>query len=377
MSRLRTATSHVANGVLLYAVALGIVAVAALSLAGCGGGGGATALAPGASAWAQASTAAYVGMAKCQDCHAGTYAEYMQTTKGNNPATRHTLAANCANCHVTGPERLPFNADGSIDPAAVPAHLNGIGCESCHGPGGLHVKSLKAADITRKPPSAQTCAACHGGRPYNNLAGPEELITADYPELKNAGANTTIRGPHHTGAAFVYGRNGYNIPKAMPGPHATLPNGCLDCHTPEKNPATNKVFHGRYDANTTAWSKPNLDTSRTNCASCHGGRSAAFMQAGVVEKMKQIGGTDAADPATFDTNGKAADGLLQQYFVNKNLAAIYAKAAGDRTPADVAMLNNYTGAMWNFKYIYGDHSLGVHNPGFTKKLLQDCEAMLK
>ncbi len=379
MSRMSKATSRVARGVLLYAAALGVIAVAALSLVGCGGGSS-NSLLPGggaASAWTQASTAEYVGSAKCQDCHAGTYAEYMATTKGNNPATRHTVAANCANCHVTGPEKLPFNADGTIDPAAVPAHLNGIGCESCHGAGSLHVKSLKPSDITRKPPAQETCVACHGGRPYKTLAKAEELVTADFAELKNAGPASTIRGPHHTGAAFVYGRNGFNVSQAMPGPHATLPNGCLDCHTPEKNPATNKTFHGRYDATTTAWSKPNLDTSRTNCASCHGGRSEAFMQAGVLEAMIKIGGKSVADPTTFDTSGKAADGMLQTYYVNKGVAAIWAKAEADRSAAEKTILNNYKGAMWNFKYIYGDHSLGVHNPGFTKKLIGDIEAMLK
>ena len=39
MSRVGKATPRVAKGVLLYAIALGVVAIAAFSLVGCGGSG--------------------------------------------------------------------------------------------------------------------------------------------------------------------------------------------------------------------------------------------------------------------------------------------------------------------------------------------------
>ncbi|OPZ87375.1 MAG: Cytochrome c-554 precursor [bacterium ADurb.Bin429] len=370
MSRLRKATFSVAKGVLLYAVALGIVAVAAISLVGCGGGGGTTALVPGgtaaSAAWTQTG-ATYVGRAKCANCHATIDAQYQTSEKGNGVGVGHAAhhEDRCIECHSTG-----FNEPSGFN-LTEPGkdHLRGIGCESCHGPGSNHIATKgDKAQITRTPPAKETCFACHGGRPYKTMSEPAAVVNADYPDLKNAGPKTTIRGPHHTGAAFLMGRNGYNMTAPMPGAHATLPNTCVDCHT-QKDPNTNMADHAN-------WSKPNLDTSRSACASCHGGRSEAFLQAGVTEMMIKIGGTSATDPTTFDTNGKGADGMLQKYYDAKQIGTFWVDGA-QLTEAQQAIVNNYKGAMWNFKYVYGDHSLGVHNPGFTKQLLKDCETMLK
>jgi formate-dependent nitrite reductase cytochrome c552 subunit len=372
MSCQRKVTLKVAKGMLLYVMALGIVAFAAFALVGCGGGGNSTptALAP-ASAWTQAG-ATYIGRAKCANCHSTIDDQYQLSGKGDGVSERHNNAG-CQNCHVTGPETMPFNADGTIAAGAIPAHLTGIGCESCHGPGSKHLASKGGKlDITRTPPAKQTCMACHSNRPFNSITGPETLVNADFPGLKDLASTATIRGPHYAAGAFLLGRNGYNITKAMPGAHATLPNTCVDCHSSKVSPATNMVDHG-----VDAWSKPNLDTSRAICSGCHGGRSEAFLQAGVTEAMIKLGGVSATDPTTFDTNGKAADGMLQTYYANKGIAAIWAKAEADRTADEKIALANYKGAMWNFKIIYGDHSLGVHNPGFAKKLIADAEALLQ
>lgn len=69
----------------------------------------------------------------------------------------------CAGCHTVGLELLT-RADGSL--AASQAEF-GVGCESCHGPGSLHVARPEAAglilDPAGLPPELQVdvCGACH------------------------------------------------------------------------------------------------------------------------------------------------------------------------------------------------------------------------
>lgn len=58
----------------------------------------------------------------------------------------------CAACHVTG-----------WSGAARGWAEDGIGCEACHGPGGLHATTLRASDVVRFPETDEltVCAACH------------------------------------------------------------------------------------------------------------------------------------------------------------------------------------------------------------------------
>jgi hypothetical protein len=119
----------------------------------------------------------YVGSARCAACHPGIYEEWS--------ATRHavaldTLAAmdlqhdpECVRCHVVGFERMADGrftrtASGFLDPVRT-AHLGGVGCENCHGPGSVHV--ARPTDQTvwepgpgkrnvRNPGMAE-CQRCH------------------------------------------------------------------------------------------------------------------------------------------------------------------------------------------------------------------------
>ncbi len=105
--------------------------------------------------------AAYVGQQACMECHDDTAAFatadlHLQAWKALEKAEK-TKDLDCVSCHVTG-----FGQPGGSNLA----HLEGrtdVQCESCHGPGSLHVKNP-----TRGPnshiiaqPDATLCAACH------------------------------------------------------------------------------------------------------------------------------------------------------------------------------------------------------------------------
>jgi len=114
--------------------------------------------------------AAFVGSAACQSCHAAEHAVWAA-----HPHARafETLAAKgkqadpaCQSCHTTGFGKGGFPPGGS---AARHAALAGVGCESCHGPGGEHVKPdarkrgsiLALADKCDSCVILQICGSCH------------------------------------------------------------------------------------------------------------------------------------------------------------------------------------------------------------------------
>src|SRR5665213_1094997 len=79
------------------------------------------------------------------------------------PFLTRAIAPACLACHSTGVRPVPRTQNGYESPPFLEA---GIGCERCHGPGGAHVQSRKAADIVnpaRLEPQRRdsVCNQCH------------------------------------------------------------------------------------------------------------------------------------------------------------------------------------------------------------------------
>lgn len=129
-----------------------------------------------------AKAAEYVGSNRCKSCHAKQYKSWSETPHARSMAGLHavdptllaemgkklnvqvkdkpTTTAGCVKCHVTG-----FELGGGY-PAAdstKQASLAAVGCESCHGPGSLHVSApmaQKKALIFRNVKESM-CRQCH------------------------------------------------------------------------------------------------------------------------------------------------------------------------------------------------------------------------
>ena len=113
----------------------------------------------------------YLGSAACRSCHA---AEYETWSASPHAHTVETLAAvhkqgnpDCLRCHTTG-----FGRPGGFPEKGLPpehADLAGVGCESCHGPGGDHVAEgaakigtiVSLGDKCDSCVILQICGACH------------------------------------------------------------------------------------------------------------------------------------------------------------------------------------------------------------------------
>lgn len=364
MTRLKTVpvVPFLRRHALLLAMAAFVISLVVI---GCGGGGSNNTTAIPSTGFKQAD-ATYVGKINCRDCHANIYDQYVneQPMGINDPATYHTddrHRGECGACHVTG---FGQPTGGQLD-GSTP-QLDGIGCESCHGPGSKHLTAGSVAErqatITRVPPD-KTCKDCHGDRLNGNRPGaldqPYTPVTAD--SLRTAKPNG-IRGPHHAAAAFLMGRGGYNLAAPMESPHSTVPNTCQACHQKTISPITGKVDHGA-DAQ-----HPDTNTNQVNCSSCHSGRSEQFVQAGVKEALIEVCGEDPAIPGEPDPN---LTGGLFGAFVAEHAIDI----TTNNVPDDPYVIA-YKGARQNVKHIMGEGSMGVHNPGFAKKLIDDAKALL-
>lgn len=108
---------------------------------------------------ATAEAPGIMGSAACESCHA-TATEFWKKTK--HPLAWKALEAagkqnhlDCITCHVTGWQK----PDG-VCRLDVIAGRQEVGCESCHGPGSLHVKSPMKANIVRAA-EPKTCVGCH------------------------------------------------------------------------------------------------------------------------------------------------------------------------------------------------------------------------
>ena len=115
------------------------------------------------------TAAAYVGSEACKSCHAAEHATWSEHPHARTFATLSAKGAqtntDCVRCHSTGLGR----PGGFVLGGGAQAALEGVGCESCHGPGGDHVPEaarkqgtiVKLSDKCGSCVILQVCGACH------------------------------------------------------------------------------------------------------------------------------------------------------------------------------------------------------------------------
>jgi hypothetical protein len=137
----------------------------------------------------------FEGSKSCQKCHFKEYASWQKTKMAQafkslkpgeaaegkkqaklDPAKDYTRDPGCVSCHVTGygkPGGYPAIVEGkewTLEEKARAPLMEGVGCESCHGPGEKTSpykkdrKEYRWADIVKLGavhPDAKLCATCH------------------------------------------------------------------------------------------------------------------------------------------------------------------------------------------------------------------------
>jgi hypothetical protein len=116
------------------------------------------------------TAAEFVGSATCLECHPAAAAVWSASGHARAFATLERRNADadpkCIGCHTTG-----FGAPTGYQRTRRD-RLVDVGCESCHGPGGLHVKAQSGepgVEFRFRPLGAGDCLNCHHGefsRPF-------------------------------------------------------------------------------------------------------------------------------------------------------------------------------------------------------------------
>lgn len=119
------------------------------------------------------SDSPYLGSRSCAPCHAAQMATWQKTRHATAYTTlekdKQQFNQGCLPCHVTG-----VSMEQASESLSIIEDRRGVGCETCHGPGRLHIANPKSNPMTHKP-GPDVCLACHSG-PHDDSFTYEERI---------------------------------------------------------------------------------------------------------------------------------------------------------------------------------------------------------
>jgi len=286
------------------------------------------------------SVLAQVTVADCMGCHndttliTGKQTAWDESGHGTGTAYVRGSSASCAGCHSGGAFSAMVAA--GLTPNAVEAgdpNPTRQDCRACHQ---IHtsytnadwalettapVKLYALEDVTFNGGKGNLCANCHQPR-------------RAFPEAVD-GIITGISshwGPHHgPQSAMLLGLAGAGVDGAQPGAHAMLvKDTCVTCHLGEG-------------------ASHSFEPSVSACQACHSDAEDF-----------DIEGVQTEVQAMIDELG---DALVAAGVLNENSEEGHPIVT--EAPEGVAI------ALFNWIYVaHEDKSKGVHNPGYTRALLQ-------
>jgi hypothetical protein len=237
-----------------------------------------------------------------------------------------------------------------------------VTCETCHEPHTAELrKAMAAADTLAGgfvyDPSqfghGATCTDCHKfrGDGFQNVT--EVPIT------------NARWGPHYGGATdILLAKTGYDFGTEMPTTlaHKNQENSCVGCHMATATGDFRNLLGDH------SWKMTYTDESENTrdliegCTSCHGS----------ITSFADIMGNDYNMTGTVEPFVDEVQGLLTKL-------AEALPPVGEPT-IDWSQIDNdnldMKGAYWNYRLVYYDHSLGIHNPKYVVALLQKSIAAL-
>jgi len=303
----------------------------------------------------------------CTLCHTSSasielkQAQWSESLHATGENAAYANRAGCVQCH-TSQGFLEAVAEGSTANVSVPSNPMQINCYTCHK---IHdeytdddwaltkpaaeplILKYAGATITYNKGMSNQCVACHQARdvsPAPVLNGPDFAITS------------SRIGVHHAPMSnFLLGK----IPFETPGttyptsnPHSPA-DGCISCHlaTPYGYQAGGHQMGMTYSAH----GGPETLNS-TGCLVCHTTNTAA---------------TIATKYATLKTEVQTKLTTLEDQLIAAGIYNSTTELANTGTFKANAVL-----AYLNFNAVMEDKSLGAHNPGYIKTLLDNSIAAM-
>lgn len=301
----------------------------------------------------------------CTECHNNSAVleakeaqwEHSLHASGENAA--YANRTGCVECH-TSQGFLEYVAEGSRAALSIPDEPMQINCYTCHeihetftaedykltkaGPETLIQKDKSGATVTWDKGTSNQCVACHQSREVTPM-----------PVQNAAVYNITSSriGPHHApNSNLMLGKIPFELTgnAAYPttNPHLTS-NACVDCHMtkPYGYQAGGHSMNMFYDAH-------GVETLNTaSCTTCHTATTGDQTPLNKLNSLK----------TSIETK-------LDQLEAQLIAANVY------NSTTELARTGNTTGnaalAYLSYNTIKEDKSFGMHNPGYTKALLDNA-----
>ena len=181
----------------------------------------------------------YAGSPACGGCHGAQYTPWTATAHAhayNDLVNSHQQNNSCVLCHTVG-----FGQPTGFDTNSPVASLEGVGCETCHGPAGWHKNSDHSVIVPALSVAPEVCGSCHQGHnpQYNEFTNSLHYATAS-PAVSSISQAASC-GVCHSAAVrmamlddYANRLNGYTNALVMPTLSDVQAWGpsCATCHDP-------------------------------------------------------------------------------------------------------------------------------------------------
>lgn len=286
----------------------------------------------------------------CIDCHNDTtliLAREVQwgASLHGSGMTFERNGADCATCHTSEgfTERITTGTYEIAEDIDNPSPIN---CRTCHSIHDTYTSSdwalttneavtFELTGDTFDLGNSNLCANCHQPRP----AEVPQVDGGDYE------ITSTRFGPHHgPQSSIIAGVGGYGDEYTGSNIHyENVDNGCITCHMTDE---TYGKQAGGHTMNITYDYHGQTEEYLAGCIECH------------------------EDIETFDRNGLQTEieEMLEEVRVLLVAQGLIDGESGSGIKG--IFTSEQAGALWNYKTVEEDRSHGVHNPGFTKSLLE-------
>jgi len=296
------------------------------------------------------------GTATCIQCHDNSQTIFSKSIQWE--ASTHATGGNfdrngtdCAPCHTSQGFLERMDA-GTMTTAAAISNPNPVNCYTCHEihqtftPADWALTHTDAVDFWHTAGSnassdfgsGNLCANCHQAR-----------IATPFPELGSTEVYSVTNfryGPHYSPAGnMIGGLGGYEVAGNVPytnSPHSNVENGCVTCHMGEAIGVASGGHQMKWNTN--------------GCIKCHPSGIQAELD---ILQAEFAGYMTTLNALLSDKGIITEDGyLMGNDGINR---------ASANNPANLTA--DELGAFYNYKFVYYDHSGGVHNYKYARALL--------
>jgi PKD repeat protein len=199
----------------------------------------------------------YLGASACGSCHGAQYTTWNATAHASAynalAAIHQNNNSECILCHTTG-----YGQPTGFTNATLTANLEGVGCESCHGPAGWHKNGDHSLIVPALSIAPEICGSCHQGfNPQYN-----EYATSLHDQVNDTINYGVEGGVYYTNTVTV-GTNTYYGYYLTTNANLTL-----------KTNATSGIFSSSHVPGSPI--DPG-DDRQTSCGVCHSGAARMAM----------------------------------------------------------------------------------------------------